>query len=391
MSPGRDDFEVFLRRALHAAVDPVEPADDGLDRIRARLTGLRPLLLTWPAAVCARVGRWALGGLSTVLTWLRPVRGTAPRRPRAVLPGMPGRRWAHAHTAISAALAMAAVIAAVAISTATPLLHQALSRTAAVIHHLAGGGSAGHGGANLNGRGGALSPGATGEAGTAHGTAGHRPTAPARCPALTPVLASPLASPATNPAVCASPALTPSPSATPTPSPSATPTPSPSGTPTPSPSGTPTPSPSGTPTPSPSGTPTPSPSGTPTPSPSGIPTPGSTPSAVPSTAVPAGMAPSAGLPADSELLPANTLTVVRILARDRRNRGEVLPGTGQSGMPGDGWAPGGGRHRERIVIVHALSLALGPGWCADGNLGSRFSVSAATPSRTSGPRKQSIS
>ena len=41
------DLEESLRRALREAADSVEPADDGLQRIRARLTTPRPLLVAW--------------------------------------------------------------------------------------------------------------------------------------------------------------------------------------------------------------------------------------------------------------------------------------------------------------------------------------------------------
>ena len=35
--PRGQDFAEFLRRALHAAADQVEPSADGLERIRARI------------------------------------------------------------------------------------------------------------------------------------------------------------------------------------------------------------------------------------------------------------------------------------------------------------------------------------------------------------------
>ena len=43
MTQHSGDYEDFLRGALHAAVDSVEPAGDGLGRIRARLTTPHPL------------------------------------------------------------------------------------------------------------------------------------------------------------------------------------------------------------------------------------------------------------------------------------------------------------------------------------------------------------
>src|SRR5258708_11533095 len=39
--------EEILRRALHAAADRIEPAPDGLERVRARLSKPRPLAVAW--------------------------------------------------------------------------------------------------------------------------------------------------------------------------------------------------------------------------------------------------------------------------------------------------------------------------------------------------------
>ena len=39
--------EEILRRALHAAADAIEPAADGLERIRERLSRPRPLAVAW--------------------------------------------------------------------------------------------------------------------------------------------------------------------------------------------------------------------------------------------------------------------------------------------------------------------------------------------------------
>jgi hypothetical protein len=52
--------EEILRRALHAVADTIEPAADGLERIRERLSRPRPLAVAWLMA------GWRLG------TWLRP-------------------------------------------------------------------------------------------------------------------------------------------------------------------------------------------------------------------------------------------------------------------------------------------------------------------------------
>ena len=42
MSGHGHDFDEFLRRVLQEQADAVEPGDDGLERIRARLTRPRP-------------------------------------------------------------------------------------------------------------------------------------------------------------------------------------------------------------------------------------------------------------------------------------------------------------------------------------------------------------
>jgi hypothetical protein len=83
------DYEEALRRALHAAADSIEPAGDGLQRIRERLS--RPMLsfetaTAWYAGLAARVRAvfWAVvdrfrpvaakpGHARPALGWLRPV------------------------------------------------------------------------------------------------------------------------------------------------------------------------------------------------------------------------------------------------------------------------------------------------------------------------------
>ena len=63
MSPADREFEELLSRALHAAVDPVEPADDGLDRIRARLATPYSAPIAWIMAVSYSAARSARGAL----------------------------------------------------------------------------------------------------------------------------------------------------------------------------------------------------------------------------------------------------------------------------------------------------------------------------------------
>src|SRR6266480_7433271 len=86
MSQHYGDYEDFLRGALHAAVDSAEPAGDGLERIRARLTTPHPLPVAWLMAVCSWVARYARGSLDSVSAWLQTV-------PRALArPGDAGER-----------------------------------------------------------------------------------------------------------------------------------------------------------------------------------------------------------------------------------------------------------------------------------------------------------
>ena len=80
MSQHYGDYEDLLRGALHAAVDSAEPAGDGLERIRARLTTPHPLPVAWLMAVCSWVARRARGSLDSVSAWLRTVPGDVHRR-----------------------------------------------------------------------------------------------------------------------------------------------------------------------------------------------------------------------------------------------------------------------------------------------------------------------
>jgi hypothetical protein len=69
MSRPDRDFDELVRRALHAAADSAQPADDGLDRIRARLTVPYPRpVATMVAGYCEVVSR-ARGGLQAVAAW----------------------------------------------------------------------------------------------------------------------------------------------------------------------------------------------------------------------------------------------------------------------------------------------------------------------------------
>ena len=61
MTQHRDDFEDFVRRALHAAAEAAEPSGDGLERIRARLRTPYPVLVAWVMACTAsKLIEWCL-------------------------------------------------------------------------------------------------------------------------------------------------------------------------------------------------------------------------------------------------------------------------------------------------------------------------------------------
>lgn len=75
--------EEILRRALHAVADQIEPAADGLERIRERLSRPRPLAVAWLMAGWTGVAQplllrmepvlaEAAGRMSELGTWLRP-------------------------------------------------------------------------------------------------------------------------------------------------------------------------------------------------------------------------------------------------------------------------------------------------------------------------------
>jgi len=69
------DFEEILRRELHAAAESIEPAADGLNQIRARLSAPRPLVIAWLMVGWTSVGQPALLRVDQVLVafgdWIR--------------------------------------------------------------------------------------------------------------------------------------------------------------------------------------------------------------------------------------------------------------------------------------------------------------------------------
>jgi hypothetical protein len=232
MNRGDRDYDELLRRALHEAADWLEPSDNGLDRIRARLTGPRSTPVAW---------------MTAVPVWWAGLRAACSGR---------SRRWQCA----AALLSVAVVAGAAGALALTPLPRQAASRTGALIRSFENSGPAGGaGGQGVTGSGTRPGPGAGAAPGTPpRVTHRHQHAAPA-----------PSARSAPSPAACRSSSASPSPSPDPSPSPSAAACPSPSASPSPGASASPSPSPSPSSSPSPSPSPSASPSPSPTPSPGG--------------------------------------------------------------------------------------------------------------------------
>ncbi|HXZ70960.1 MAG TPA: hypothetical protein VEH31_08845, partial [Streptosporangiaceae bacterium] len=174
MSQHHGDYEDFLRGALHAAVDSVEPAGDGLERIRGRLAPPRPLLVAWLAAMCSWVARRARGSLDSVSAWLQTVPrssgrpGGAGGRDRAT-----GHQRQLARLRLVAAVAAVTVLMALSVSTLTPFGRQMLSQAGAVLSSIGGGEPAGTGEPGTSGNG----SGAAGVTGATQG--GQNPAQPA--------------------------------------------------------------------------------------------------------------------------------------------------------------------------------------------------------------------
>src|SRR5262245_45000441 len=178
MSQHHGDYEDFLRGALHAAVDSVEPAGDGLERIRGRLAPPQPLLVAWLAAACSWVARRARGSLDSVSAWLETVQralgrpGGAGERDRGT-----GHQRQLAGLRLVAAVAAVTVLMALSVSALTPFGRHMLSQAGAVLSSIGAGEPAGTGEQGTGGAGG----GAAGVTGTTNG--GQNPVSPASsCP-----------------------------------------------------------------------------------------------------------------------------------------------------------------------------------------------------------------
>ena len=229
--PRQRDLEDALRRALHTAADSVEPAADGLDRIRFRIAARRPVPSGWNMAELAGP---AVPG-NPVLRNLLPVSIAAKAAFHAVVqrfrPGPDGIGWYRwLRPAAALATGLCVVLAGSLVIIALP---QVLAPSAS------DGSAPGSGGggvpvASSSGpaapRTGSQSPVASPSYPTRSATypAGHRgkSSPSASPPSATPASASP--SPSSSPSASPSPSSSPSPSPTPSAScsPSASPAPS---------------------------------------------------------------------------------------------------------------------------------------------------------------------
>jgi len=180
MSPHSGDYEDFLRGALHAAVDSAEPAGDGLERIRARLTTPHPLPVAWLMAVWSWVARRARGSLDSVSAWLQTVPGEVHWRD-----GAAEGRYVQRLRLITTVAAVT-VLLAMSVSALTPLGRHMISQARSVLNSIGGGEPAGTGEQGPSGQGG----GGAGVAGTTQG--GQNPGQPAvSCPPGASALAVP--------------------------------------------------------------------------------------------------------------------------------------------------------------------------------------------------------
>jgi len=221
----RRDLDDVLRRALHAAVDPVEPAGDGLTRILHRLTtpsAIRQATLLFTDCVdLARLITIWLEPAFTGAVRLRWRRHDVYRRgfPHQAARAMAGRGGTWLRPAL--AVASAATIVLLAVVVLGPV-RQIVTRTG--LNAGTGGNTPAHGGGHSAGGGGQgqspttnLTQTGPTRAGTTSAQAGptsHRSScAAAKCPASAGTTTSPTITPSGSPA--ASPSQSPTPAATP--------------------------------------------------------------------------------------------------------------------------------------------------------------------------------
>ncbi len=216
--PRQAGLEIVLRSALRLAGDSVEPAADGLDRIRAKISTRQPVQAGWamsaPSGLLGTLWRW----LEPAVIWLRYMAGAIVDRFRPD-PDRAGRLgWLRPAAALATGVFV--VAAASWVITALPAAITPANNSGHLGGNGPGGGPAASSHSNgvqstsrtgiRSGRGGSPQPSRS----CSSGPAKHRPTK------------------STSPSTSSSPSPSPSTSSSPSPSPSpSSSTPSPSGSP----------------------------------------------------------------------------------------------------------------------------------------------------------------
>ncbi len=192
------DHEAYLRAALHAAAESLEPRGDGLERIRARLRQPRSVparLRAVYAEIIMRAPAWLQDAVYQVAGWLRLVSERfAPAQ-------APGRHRSRAQGLLRPAAAMAVVMFIVAAGT-----YVAIDASTAVFPSSS---SSQPGGSNTGGHSGAPAPHASHPSGSQSAAGSGNPAASPSCGSASPKPRTPASSAA--PAQSASPIASPTP------------------------------------------------------------------------------------------------------------------------------------------------------------------------------------
>jgi hypothetical protein len=156
-----NEREAALRRALHMAADAVEPSDDGLQFIRARLRQPRPLAMAWAEHIWTDIGlraplvlQWWLDKLTAALDELKTASISLWKRFGPTPPGKRRSRttsWLRPLAALGVFVAIVAVGAYAAIDAQNNLFPSSVSsQNANGTGTGAGGNTNGSGGPNSN-------------------------------------------------------------------------------------------------------------------------------------------------------------------------------------------------------------------------------------------------
>jgi hypothetical protein len=209
------DHDAYLRAALHAAADSLEPRGDGLERIRARLQHTRPRAIVWLHAAWDTLRLRAPAALQDA--FYRLDTGLLAAWDRFVPAVTPGKHRSRAEGWLRPLAAMAVVIFIVAAGTYVAIdVSTAVSPSSSNSHPR--GGQPGAGGGHPT-----ASPSLTPSHPASSAGSGTRTRHPSASPTCLPS-ASP--GPSALPGCASATSPEPSPSASVSPSPSPTPTPS---------------------------------------------------------------------------------------------------------------------------------------------------------------------